>query len=245
MNETNKNQKQKPRTSKLAKVASNSLFVPFGLFISLFLLSLILEKEDFPDWFTFNVFNIILFISTFVAFILGLVALIHIWLGKCRLSGMNRSVSVMVISGAFIICLLEAGKTRKDVCFHDLRSLSAAINRYALKNTGHLPMGENWCDLMITDAGVDYKCFDHGEESDLIFGESAYALNKNVADMKLSDIPDDVVLLFETSPGWNKVGGPEILTTEYHQGKGCKILFADGISRFIKTKDLDTLRWEP
>jgi prepilin-type processing-associated H-X9-DG protein len=116
-----------------------------------------------------------------------------------------------------------------------------------------------------------------------MWGESAYALNKSVVSLKLSDIPGDVVLLFETTYGrtdserdtprktrtyydvpnykntrtvrfgkslvykdrWNQVGGPDILTTEYHKGRGCHVLFADGSVRFVKTKRLDTLRWEP
>ncbi|HIJ71213.1 MAG TPA: hypothetical protein HPP87_07600 [Planctomycetes bacterium] len=64
--------------------------------------------------------------------------------------------------------------------------------------------------------------------------------------MKLDELPQDVVLLFETAPGWNEVGGPELLTTKNHKGRGCCILFAgnpEGV--FIKTADLDTLRWEP
>ena len=43
---------------------------------------------------------------------------------------------------------------------------------------------------------------------------------------------------------WNQVGGPEILTTENHKGKGCNVLFADGFVRFVKTKNLGKLKWK-
>jgi prepilin-type processing-associated H-X9-DG protein len=51
------------------------------------------------------------------------------------------------------------------------------------------------------------------------------------------------VLLFETNPAVNPVGGAEILNTENHQRDGCNILFADGHAKFVKTSDLSTLRW--
>lgn len=80
-------------------------------------------------------------------------------------------------------------------------------------------------------------------------GRCNFAFNKNIAGMKLDDIPGDVVLLFESEPGWNQVGGPELLASEAHKRgrgiKGCNVAFADGIQRFVKKEDLDTLRWEP
>ncbi|MHC4230727.1 MAG: H-X9-DG-CTERM domain-containing protein, partial [Planctomycetota bacterium] len=57
--------------------------------------------------------------------------------------------------------------------------------------------------------------------------------------------PADTVLLFETYPGWNQAGGPEILTVENHEGDGCNIVFADGHAEFVKTQALNDLRWKP
>ena len=50
-------------------------------------------------------------------------------------------------------------------------------------------------------------------------------------------------MLFETVPGWNQVGGPDILTTENHRGEGCNIVFADGHTEFVRTEDIDSLKW--
>jgi hypothetical protein len=52
-----------------------------------------------------------------------------------------------------------------------------------------------------------------------------------------------MVLLFETPPGWNQSGGPEILTTENHMRDGCNIVFVDAHTRFVRQKDLEDLRW--
>jgi len=42
---------------------------------------------------------------------------------------------------------------------------------------------------------------------------------------------------------WNQHGGPEILSTEHHEGQGCFIVFANGRVKFIKTENLPKLRW--
>jgi hypothetical protein len=42
---------------------------------------------------------------------------------------------------------------------------------------------------------------------------------------------------------WNQYGGPEILTTENHMGKGCNILFNAGYVRFVPTDELSLLKW--
>ncbi len=45
----------------------------------------------------------------------------------------------------------------------------------------------------------------------------------------------DVVLLFESTGGWNQSGGAELLTTKHHEGKGCNVLFVGGAGGDIVT----------
>ena len=75
-------------------------------------------------------------------------------------------------------------------------------------------------------------------------GPCDYAMNENVAEIGTS-APPDMVLLFETHPGWNQVGGAEILTTENHQEEGCNLLFVDGHVEFVRIQELHRLRWKP
>jgi prepilin-type processing-associated H-X9-DG protein len=67
-------------------------------------------------------------------------------------------------------------------------------------------------------------------------------MNINIENLGLS-APADMVLLFETTDGWNQSGGPEILSTENHQGDGCNVVFNDGHSKFVKSEDLEDLKW--
>ena len=70
---------------------------------------------------------------------------------------------------------------------------------------------------------------------------SYYAMNSNCREGS----PDDVVFLFESKPGWNQHGGPELFTFDNHDPRGGCVLLNDGTVRFIRTEEeLHALRWK-
>lgn len=122
-------------------------------------------------------------------------------------------------------------------CAANLRGLGKAISLYANEYGGDYPTPDSWCDLLIQYADVTeelFICPSAGE------GRSHYAINPNAA---VYSHPD-MVLLFETGPGWNQFGGPELLAPENHQGDGCNILFNDGHVEFVEVERFDESRWE-
>jgi tetratricopeptide (TPR) repeat protein len=161
------------------------------------------------------------------------------------------------------------------VCGTQVSGLGKTLYVYANdSNDGRLPPVDRWCDSLIIHDYTNSKKF-ICKVSDAVNGESSYAINKNLAGLKFDQIPDDVVLLFETEFGkdsngrneflknrkcykrsmgdserkvyrdrWNQSGGPEILTTEHHEGEGCNVVFGDMSVRFVKTKDLPKLKWK-
>ncbi|MDI6448836.1 hypothetical protein [Anaerobaca lacustris] len=69
---------------------------------------------------------------------------------------------------------------------------------------------------------------------------SDYAMNPNCR----GDSPKDMVFLFESRPGWNQHGGPELFAFDHHDPKGGCVLLNDGTVRFIRTeRELHALRW--
>jgi prepilin-type processing-associated H-X9-DG protein len=295
MNEKNAKQSQKPRTSKLAKASFACLLVFLGFIVSNIMLLLFFQNVYANPW--VKIASAIVFFGSLLASpVLGIMALIKIKLSKKVLRGKGFAIPAITIPSFLIILVIvvmpQLGRVRKLgsrlVCGTVVKGLGTVFKLYAHENDDRLPTAQNWCDLFIIHAELDPSTF-RCPESDAIEGESAYALNENVIGMKLSDIPGDVVLMFETSLGrtkqgrtgrvksrqyfepfveshrpeesrqreikkgeqkvyihrWNQVGGPEILTTEYHKGIGCNVLFADGHAEFVKTKDLDALRWKP
>lgn len=160
-------------------------------------------------------------------------------------------------------------------CQLQLTGLGVAITNYAEEDEHErLPTANKWCDLLIQGDFTDVKNF-ICNKSDAIIGESSYAINENIAGKRISEISDDVVLLFETNSGvnplgrqgrmserqfpkwvsykpkarvyrlrWNQFGGADILTTENHGGKGCNIVFKDGLVWFIAADELGKLKWK-
>ena len=121
-----------------------------------------------------------------------------------------------------------------------MSQLGRAMLIYANDQDG-FPDTSKWCDLLIEHAELNpgtFRC-----KGALQQGRCHYAMNKNVINFSKRDIPPDMVVLFETHPGWNQVGGPELLTTDNHQGEGCNILFADNHVEFVRTQNLDRLKW--
>ena len=175
---------------------------------------------------------------------------------KPKTSKLSIAVAIAILL-IFIICInwptsYKHGR-RLPIhlkCAINLYDLWEAIPDYAMDKDGCFPSAEEWCDLLLNEADVHLEkrhfiC----EVSDAVTGQSSYALNKNIAGLKLDEVTQEAVLLFETTPGWNQSGTSEILAREVHEVKdgvkGCNVLFAGGTVKFIKKEDLDTLRWEP
>ena len=125
------------------------------------------------------------------------------------------------------------------VCGSNMKGLHSAMTVYAHDNNDVYPTPDAWCDLLIKHCKVipnSLLC----KGSDAIDGQSNYAMNPNCQPSS----PNDIVLIFETKGGWNQQGGPELLTTENHGGKGSNILFNNGTMKFIRTEELETLKWK-
>ena len=240
-----------------------------------------------------GILTMVSLLLSLAAVLMGIIAIVIIFFFRQKLKGYVPSLGgILFPLFAFALFMPTQGRltpavSRKMCTFH-LEGLGRKIETFAVKNEGKLPSANNWCDVLVTeaDSAASYFCC---RMSRAKVGESSYALNKNVAGMKLSEIPDDVVLLFETNSGrtefardtplssrtsyeqlhfyweqevylgrqeqgaqekvfknrWNQVGGFEILTTENHNNRGANILFADGHSEFVQTKDVTNLRWKP
>jgi prepilin-type processing-associated H-X9-DG protein len=188
------------------------------------------------------------FLTALPAVILGIVGLFKIERSAGQLKGKGLAIAGIVVPTIALPILLgilipALARTRdvayRMVCEANLVGLGKAINLYADDNNDTFPSIDQWCDLLIKNADVhpnQFRCKNASE------GPCNYALNKNVVDLGVKS-PADIVLLFESKPGWNQSGGWELLTTENHRGDGCNILFGDCHVAFVLSKDINDLRW--
>ncbi len=125
-------------------------------------------------------------------------------------------------------------------CQACLKSLYVSFTLYAEEFDGKLPSIESWCDAlgkyMVPESLI---C----PSSNAKEGQSSYAMNEYLDGKKRAELPPDLVLLFECEPGWNKAGGPEMLTTKHYEGKACNVLFTDGDLKSIVADRISGLRW--
>lgn len=189
------------------------------------------------------------FLSAIPAIILGIVALVQISKSAGQLKGTGPAITgivlpVLLVPVVAILILFPAlARTRqlalRTHCAANMSGLGTAMLIYT-NDHDSFPTSSKWCDLLIEHAEVipaTFRCKGAFE------GPCNYAINKNIENFDTGNAPHDMVILFETHPGWNQVGGPELLTTQNHQGQGCNVLFIDNHVEFVKTKDLDKLKW--
>ena len=192
--------------------------------------------------------------TTIPAIILGIISVVKIGKSEGKLKGYGFAIAGMALPAvalpiaAMLIGILMPALHRtktiayRMVCSTNMAGLGKAMILYSNDFDEKFPTNSKWCDLLIEHAHVApiaFRCKGATE------GPCNYAINKNIEKLDAHSAPPDMVLLFETHPGWNQSGGPEILTTENHLGEGCNVLFIDGYVEFVKTERLNKLRWEP
>lgn len=191
------------------------------------------------------------FITAIPAIIIGIVVLVKISNSRGQMKGTGLAIAgivlpvVLVPVAAILMGMMMPALARiRQVAFRvdcgaNMSSLGRAMLMYA-NDYDSFPTSTKWCDLLMKYTEVPpegFRCQGAHE------GRCNYAINKNLENFVGESAPPDMVALFETHPGWNQVGGPEMLTTDNHQGEGCNVVFVDCSVRFIKTRDLNKLKW--
>jgi hypothetical protein len=168
--------------------------------------------------------------------IFGIIGLIKIKKSNGSLTGKGFADAAIVISTFFFILYLGMSlialnhqMPSRMYCSTNMAGLGKAMMIYVNNFDGY-PTPEKWCDLLIEHCEVTPKSFLCKEANE---GPCNYAINKYITNFGATDDPN-IVVLFETNPGWNQVGGPEILTLENHKGKGFNVVFLDTHTDFIK-----------
>lgn len=166
--------------------------------------------------------------------------------GRIRGSGLAAAATVAcaftMVWGLCVVgpAFLHPGTAAPEYCAMKMRRIANAMRIYADRHDGKLPLPALWCDELHELGCLDKSDFCCSYSS---YKKSDFAMNKNL-EKAGKFIPRDVVVLFESKPGWNRAGGPEMINTENHHGLGCNIVFGDGSIAFVLTEQFPELRWK-
>ena len=203
------------------------------------------------------------FITAPVAIILGIVSLFKIEKSHGQLKGKGLAIAGIALPAIGLVLLMPMaillpalGRARsmaqRAACMSNLKQLGISTMMYAQNNKGQYPTADKWCDLLepyyknnsnvlICPATKKSMCGYAKTIDPNAKNQCSYAINPNA---KLDcRFPAKTVLLFESNPGWNQSGGPELSTTPNHGGKGCNVLFCDGHVEFVRAEDINNLQW--
>ena len=194
------------------------------------------------------------FTTGIVAIVFGIISLVKIQKSGGQLKGNGfaiAGIAVPAVSAVFLVPMMLAilmpalARSRqiasRMICGNNLSELGKMMLLYAGDYDEKFPTPSKWCDILNDYAEINPKTFRCKGAPE---GPCNYAININIEKLNKSS-PPDMVLMFETHPGWNQAGGPEILTTDYHENEGCNILFADLHVEFVRVNRLEHLRWKP
>ncbi len=177
-----------------------------------------------------------------LAFISGIIGFIANLVYNRKIKPLVYALIGIILSSPAIYLLLcvESGTRARLMCkkemtgLHNLEILGTELADYAKDHNGYLPVADSWCDeLMKHNPELSRENFLHPQHPSLpkenykftipekfsyIFnfkGQCQFAFNKNLSGMRLDDIPEDVVLIFEADGAWNLNGTSELLKTRY------------------------------
>lgn len=131
-----------------------------------------------------------------------------------------------------------------STCKSSLQEVVICMSRYIHDSHGSFPPLENWTDEVISkhmSKGWNDWCV-------AVPGDTpTYALNAKLKGLMKKDVkdPSTTVMLFESVPGNNLSGGPELFPNPPRHPDGHAIAFVDGHIVRIKPQDISKLNWDP
>ena len=240
--------KKLPWPSRLANysifcVIFGSIFFAIGVSIELVGITSELSWVEF-------IAGIGLFIALFAfvsAFILSIISLLGMLLYRFKIPNFGKAfgvfISIMLLLALGFSIVYPAAKhayiaAQEINCKHNIRLLMTNYHLYTEKYNKRLDKAQ-WCDYLQLYTVNDDNILMCPKDK---VGPCSYAMNEGIP-ADANELPGDLVVLFESAPGWNRVGGADDVVTGRHSKPGANIAFADGHVEFVEAADIPNLRW--
>lgn len=195
---------------------------------------------------------------------LSVISLIVISVNRERLKGSMFAVI------SLLICVLppimwypvetSIVRHRRSVISSKLTKLYRSITEYSADNDGYLPAADKWCDLLMEhNRNLSKETFKYPTGK---YGIFIFAFNNNLNGLRLDDIPNDVVLIFEhdrisetenkNGMYWNLAAGDELVKNRLKKkGEEGRFFVLEAGGRIYQSVPSlrklfnEQLRWQP
>ena len=187
-------------------------------------------------------------ITATLGIVLGFIALFQIRYSKASLLGYKHALIGIILSAAMLIAVFQMKPhihffSYKIGCQKNMGHLAQLLYRYADSHQDQLPPLDQWCDtlkqLYPQDAKGVFACPADPN------AQCSYALNSALKDCRLKELPPEMVLIFESQPGWNLSGQANLMSNKNHQGYGCNVIFVDLHAELVPPERFTKLHWQP
>ncbi|NIT60733.1 MAG: hypothetical protein GWN00_32380 [Aliifodinibius sp.] len=217
-------------------------FTILGILLSgVILLGMIIHPSVSPtvEYYTVITIRYVILLSFAIALVLGIISLLVIHFNTKNLKGSHCAIYAITLSIVFYSLFFSfkyAVRRANDIHHEHLRAKAAegnlhqlgrAIVEYAKNHNGYLPIANKWCDLLIEhDEEISKDTFKNPQEPN---GICNFAFNKHLCGLRLANVPNNTVLLFEANGGWNLTGDAKLLKeSEPHRKWVILLLLVDG-----------------
>lgn len=203
-----------------------------------------------------------------IGLVLGIVALVQMGRNP-QMKGQGFAIAGIITSGVGVLMipvlaavLFPARARARDAaqesgCLENVANMSAAVRMYQTDWNDAYPPAGDWNELLaplvkVHDASYDT---DKKERQRRVFicpkisesTEPCYAMNNRLSGKRSAIVqsPADTVLIYESQPGNNMAGGPELLPSKPRHSGGDNIGFADGHVKNVERSQVGGLIWNP
>ena len=200
-------------------------------------------------------------ITALPAVICGIISLVKIGSSKGQLKGIGLAVTgialpivvLPVVAMVLAIAMPAVSRAKqvaeRVVCAQNMKQINLAIHLYTVENDNQFPTAKEWYDLIELYIGKSAREITRCPVESQ--GTFSYAFNQNLDGLTTEEVEPDVVMLFESEPGRNMTGGPQLVKTNRHPASdrasfgGCNIAFFDGRVEFVNADRIPKLKWIP
>lgn len=175
----------------------------------------------------------------------------------------SKSWTALLAMGLAIVLIGHKGVTMRNwaretenhaICLGNMKQISFGLMMYAEDYDGCLPPSGKWNEAFVSEWARTATAHRGKPAAKVLFCPSADDANVPSCGMnckldgfniKALEEAEKIVMVFESVPGRNRSGGPELLPSPARHNGGHNIGFADGHVKTIRAAGVKRLRWDP